>query len=108
MSSKRVSLDRTLVVGVDVAAEQHVAFIRGPCGLEVGPFAFSNDRSGFGQLASAVAAAHAAAEPCEVVFALEPTGSYGEALARWARQRGWQVVGVLGAHTSRGCGATRP
>ncbi len=37
----------------------------------------------------------------EVALALEPTGPYGEALARWAKSEGWQVLGVLGAHTKR-------
>ena len=57
MSSKRIALDRTLVVGVDVASEEHVALIRGPSGLEVGPFPFANDRSGFRLLASKVSEA---------------------------------------------------
>jgi transposase len=101
MSSKRIALDRTLVVGVDVASEEHVALIRGPAGLEVGPFPFVNDRSGFLLLASKVSEARAASEVEEVALALEPTGSYGEALARWAKRKGWRVVGVLGAHTRR-------
>ena len=41
MSSKRIALDQTLVIGVDVASEEHVALIRGPGGLEVGPFPFA-------------------------------------------------------------------
>ncbi|UCC84723.1 MAG: IS110 family transposase [Gemmatimonadota bacterium] len=101
MSSKRIALDRTLVVGVDVASEEHVALIRGPAGLEVGPFPFANDRSGFRLLASKVSEARAASEVEEVALALEPTGSYGEALARWAKREGWRVLGVLGAHTRR-------
>jgi transposase len=32
---------------------------------------------------------------------LEPTGPYGEALARWAVRQGWRVLGILGAHTKR-------
>ncbi|NIM51784.1 MAG: IS110 family transposase [Gemmatimonadales bacterium] len=101
MSSKRIALDRTLVIGVDVASEEHVALIRGPAGLEVGPFPFANDRSGFLLLASKVAAAQAASGVTEVALALEPTGPYGEALGRWAVQQGWRVLGVLGAHTKR-------
>lgn len=101
MSSKRIALDRTLVVGVDVASEEHVALVRGPAGLEAGPFAFANDRSGFLLLASKVWEARAASGVAEVALALEPTGPYGEALARWARERGWRVLGVLGAHTRR-------
>ncbi len=101
MSSKRIALDRTLVVGVDVASEEHVALIRGPGGLEVGPFPFANDRSGFRLLASKVSEARAASGVEEVALALEPTGPYGEALAWWARERGWRVLGVLGAHTKR-------
>lgn len=101
MLSKRVQLERTLVIGVDVASEKHVGVIRGPGGLAVGPFAFDNDRSGFQVLANKVAAVHGARGLAEVVLALEPTGPYGEALARWARDRDWRVIGVLGAHTSR-------
>lgn len=74
MLRKRVDSERTLVVGVDVASEQHVGFIRGPTDLEVGPFAFRNDRSGFQLLASKVAAAQGARGQPAVVFALEPTG----------------------------------
>lgn len=101
MSSKRIALDRTLVIGVDIASEEHVALIRGPAGLEVGPFPFANDRSGFCLLASKVSEARAASGVAEVALALEPTGPYGEALARWAKSEGWQVLGVLGAHTKR-------
>jgi transposase len=101
MSCKRIALDRTLVVGVDVASEEHVALIRGPAGLEVGPFPFANDRSGFCLLASKVSEARAASGVAEAALALEPTGPYGEALARWAKSAGWQVLGVLGAHTKR-------
>jgi len=99
--SKRIDLDRTLVLGVDVASLEHEGFLRGPRGQGVGPFGFSNDRSGFELLRSKVAEAGVARGVSEVLLALEPTGPYGEALARWARRRGWDVVGVLGAHTSR-------
>ena len=101
MSSKRIALDQTLVIGVDVASEEHVALIRGPGGLELGPFPFANDRSGFCLLASKVSEAEAASGVAEVALALEPTGPFGEALARWAKSEGWQVLGVLGAHTKR-------
>ena len=101
MRSKRIDLDRTLVLGVDVASQEHECFVRGPGGLEVGPLKFGNDRSGFELLTREVAGAREARGVREVVLALEPTGPYGEALARWGRWRGWRVVGVLGAHTSR-------
>ncbi len=101
MSTRRIELQKALVVGVDVGSEEHVGFIRGPKGLEVGPFPFGNDRRGFRTLASKVSAAQLARGVKEVVVALEPTGPYGEALARWAQVQAWQVVGVLGAHTSR-------
>jgi len=101
MSNKRIALDRTLVVGVDVASEEHVGLIRGPAGLELGPFPFANDRSGFRLLASKVSEARAASGVEDVALALEPTGPYGEALGRWAVKRGWRVLGVLGAHTKR-------
>ncbi|NIM50865.1 MAG: transposase, partial [Gemmatimonadales bacterium] len=101
MSHKRISLECTVVVGVDIGSERHLGYIRGPNRLEVRAFPFSNDRSGFHHLASRVSAAQVAGGVQQVVLALEPTGPYGEALARWARSRGWRVVGVLGAHTSR-------
>jgi len=101
MSSKRIVLDRTLVIGVDIASEEHVALIRGPRGLELGPFQVTNDRSGFCLLASKVSDARTASGVAEVALALEPTGPYGEALARWAKERSWRVIGVLGAHTKR-------
>jgi transposase len=101
MLSKRIDLDRTLVLGVDVASVEHEGFLRGPRGQAVGPFRFSNDRSGFELLRSKVVEGVGARGASEVVLALEPTGSYGEALARWARRQDWRVVGVLGAHTSR-------
>jgi hypothetical protein len=43
MSRKSIDTDRTMVIGVDVASQQHVAVIRGPGGRVVGPFAFRND-----------------------------------------------------------------
>ena len=92
MFKKRVlPLERTLVVGVDVASEKHVAVIRGPGDVTVGPFTFANDRSGFQWLTKTVARVQGGMGRVEVVLAL----------ARWARERGWRVIGVLGAHTSR-------
>jgi len=67
MSSKRIPLERTLVVGVDVGSEKHQGYLRGPEGLEVRAFPFNNDRSGFGLLASRVSEARAG-YPCRLYF----------------------------------------
>lgn len=87
MSHKRIPLECTAVVGVDIGSERHLGYIRGPDRLEFRAFPFTNDRSGFHQLARRISEAQVARGVERVVLALEPTGPYGEALAGPASER---------------------
>ena len=78
-----------LYVGADIAQGKFDAAVwQGATGTALK--AFSNDRSGFEQLAARLAAV-APAHDTQIVLVLEPTGGYELAVVAFAYDHGWQV-----------------
>ena len=99
----RINRDR-LLVGIDIGKSQHVAQLRvahGP--IVAGKVVIPNTTAGFAAFGRQVTAAQQATACAEVVAALEPTGTYHEALGRFLEGQGVDVVLVANqvAHANR-------
>lgn len=99
----RINRDR-LLVGIDIGKSQHVAQLRvahGP--IVAAKVVIPNTTAGFAALGRQVTAAQQATACAEVVAALEPTGTYHEALAHFLEGQGVDVVLVANqvAHANR-------
>lgn len=99
----RVNRDR-LLVGIDIGKSQHVAQLRVAHGPIVLPkVVIPNTTAGFTAFGRQLTAAQQATGCAEVVAALEPTGTYHEALGRFLEGQGVDVVLVANqvAHANR-------
>jgi len=99
----RINRDR-LLVGIDIGKRQHVAQLRVAHGAIVLPkVVIPNTTAGFTTFWGQVTAAQRATGCAEVVAALEPTGTYHEALGRFLEGQGVDVVLVANqvAHANR-------
>ena len=76
--------DDVLVVGIDIAKRGHMAVCRRPDGRRSKAFFFGNDRSGFEKLIDRSEATKQHSECRSVLFALEATGHYGQALRQFS------------------------
>lgn len=93
----------TLVVGIDIAKDRHVAHainFRGMV-LTTRDVAFANTQSGFVQLHEHVQALQAAHAMTDVLVGMESTGHYWFNLAHWLQDHGIDVVLVNPATTKR-------
>jgi len=89
--------DEYLVVGIDVAKENHHAFLGTTTGKSVNRrVVFDNSIEGFEKLFRYVEAGKANLGVQEVVFGLEPTANYHKPLAEFLINRGEHVVLVSG------------
>jgi transposase len=99
----RTQRDR-LLVGIDIAKAQHVAQLRVAHGQIVVPkVGIPNTTAGFAAFWRQVQTAQRATGCAEIVCAVEPTGTYHEALGRFLEQHGADVVLVANqvAHANR-------
>jgi len=99
----RTRRDR-LLVGIDIAKAQHVAQLRVAHGRILAPqVVIPNTTGGFTTFWRQLQAAQRATGCPEVVCALEPTGTYHEALGRFLEAHGVDVVLVANqvAHANR-------
>ena len=91
--------DETLIVGVDIAKEKHVARAQDFRGIEYGKtLNFSNDNRGFNELYdwfSKLCAEHA---KTNIIVGMEPTGHYWFCLAKFLRQKGIKIAVVNPMH----------
>jgi transposase len=93
--------DDVLVVGIDIAKRGHMAVCRRPDGRRSKAFFFGNDRSGFEKLIDRSEATKQHSGCRSVLFALEATGHYGQALRQFLAEREYGVVGINPAHTKK-------
>ena len=99
----RTQRDR-LLVGIDIAKAQHVAQLRVAHGQIVVPkVGIPNTTAGFAAFWRQVQTAQRTMGCAEIVCAVEPTGTYHEALGRFLEQHGADVVLVANqvAHANR-------
>ena len=88
----RTQRDR-LLVGIDIAKAQHVAQLRVAHGQIVVPkVGIPNTTAGFAAFWRQVQTAQRTTGCAEIVCAVEPTGTYHEALGRFLEQHGVDVV----------------
>lgn len=93
----------TLVVGVDIAKERHVAQAMNFRGIVLTSraLAFANTRADFEQLVARLRDIQMAHGMTDVVVGMESTGHYWFALAHWLQDQGTTVVIVNPATTKR-------
>ena len=93
----RTSRDR-LLVGIDIAKDQHVAQVKVAHGrVLAAPVVIPNTAVGFAAFWRRLEALRTATGLSEIVSALEPTGTYHQALAVFLEQQGVDVVLVSNA-----------
>ncbi|MEK6728250.1 MAG: IS110 family transposase [Candidatus Omnitrophota bacterium] len=79
--------EKTLIVAVDLGKDSNMGYCRTPNGFEVKPFRFSNNREGFNHFWSTVQAAMARYQLERAVVGFESTGSYGEPLEHFLKDK---------------------
>jgi len=93
--------DATLVVGIDVAKQTHVAVAEGPDGCFTPPLAFKNTRAGFSKLEAWCQKHVQRCGTSRLVLGVEPTGHYGKPLEEWLLTRGYELHLVSTLNTKR-------
>ncbi len=88
-------------VGVDTAKQFHVLVAIGPDGQRSKPFRVEVSRAGFEATDAHLRSLHPAVPPTQTLVGLEFAGHHGFTFARFLAERGYAVVNVLPAHTSR-------
>ena len=92
----------TLIVGIDIAKEKHVARAQDFRGVEVGKtLTFQNSRSGFNSLLKWISELSAQHSKNNTVVGVEPTGHYWFCLSKFLRQNGIEVVVVNPLHVKK-------
>ncbi|SDZ38996.1 IS110 family transposase [Thermoactinomyces sp. DSM 45892] len=92
----------TLIVGVDIAKNKHVARVVDDRGKELAkPIAFANSQEGFQQLLFWMKSTQIQQAKEQVILGMEPTGHYWLNLAHFMKSRGIQVVIVNPMHVKR-------
>ena len=82
-----------IVVGVDIAQEEHVARAVNFRGVALGnPLVFSNDEDGFKSLDRWIRDLLASFKLSQVIVGMEPTGHYWLSLAGWLKNKAIEAV----------------
>jgi len=97
----RIVNARTLIVAIDIGKLTPVGYCRCPDGRECKSFEFSNTVEGFKKLWDRVCWMKTAHHLEELVVGFESTGSYGEPLVRYLKQKPVKLVQVNPFHTKR-------
>jgi transposase len=99
LAEKRAAIKPdTLVVGIDVGKDTHVARARFPDGSFTRPLPVATDADGFRDLEEHIVRWQQQAKCENVVIGLESTGVYWENLAFWLEGRGYRVMQVNPLH----------
>lgn len=94
--------EQTLVIGVDIAKEKHVARAQDFRGIEYGKaLSFRNDNKGFTEFYSWINNLCAEHDKDNVVVGMEPTGHYWFCLAKFLRHNGIKVAIVNPMHVKK-------
>jgi transposase len=93
--------EATLVVGIDIAKNRHVAVAEGPGGVMTKPFAFDNSLQGFLQLIDWLSKATTRLGTASIVIGMEPTGHYWKPLGEWLQEKGYELRFVSPVLTKR-------
>lgn len=95
--------DQTLIIGIDVAKEFHVARAQDIRGLEFGkPIKFENSLSGYQEFERWIREIRLAEDKQRVIIGMEPTGHYWLNIARYLKNReGYIVVTVNPMHVKK-------
>jgi transposase len=92
----------TLIVGVDIAKEVHVARSQDFRGIELAkPLSFSSKAKGFQQLLFWIRQTACQHGKSKIVCGMEPTGHYWLTLAQFLRKKGIRVVLVNPLHVKK-------
>lgn len=94
--------EQTLIVGIDVAKNAHVARVIDNRGVELcGRLCFENTREGFCAFTKEIDKLKILYSKRSVIIGLEPTGVYGNALIAFLKSGGYNAVYVLGMQVKR-------
>lgn len=92
----------TLIVGIDIAKDKHVARFQDDRGMEFGKRVFFDNRiHGFELLLERVAHIQKDEGKTNVIFGVEPTGHYWTSLAYFLTARGYEFVLVNPMHVKK-------
>lgn len=91
----------TLVVGIDIAKEMHVAVATAADGRAAKPLRFPGSKEGFESLVAYAMSSMARVGAAAFVVAMEPTGHYAETLVRWLGAKEIPTYSVQPGHTSK-------
>ncbi|MCL6444439.1 MAG: IS110 family transposase [Alicyclobacillus sp.] len=92
----------TLIVGVDIAKDTHVARCVDWRGIELSkPLTFENTSSGFANLVQWLTVAKHSSAKDQVIVGMEPTGHYWMTLSQFLRGNGIPVVHVNPSHVKK-------
>ena len=94
--------DETLIVGIDIAKEFHVARAQDIKGIEFGKsIKFNNSLSGYLEFESWINEIKVAEHKNQVIIGMEPTGHYWLNIARYLKAKGYRVVTVNPMHVKK-------
>lgn len=94
--------EQTLIVGVDIAKEKHVARAQDFRGIEYGKtINFSNSNRGFIEFYDWFTKLCAEHDKSNVIIGMEPTGHYWFCLAKFLRQNGIKIAIVNPMHVKK-------
>lgn len=94
--------DKTLIVGVDIAKEKHVARAQDNRGIQFGKaLYFENSFEGFQSLLHWQNELSSQHEKTNIIIGMEPTGHYWLPLAYWLMENQLKVVVVNPAHVKK-------
>jgi len=92
----------TLIVGIDIAKDKHVARFQDDRGIEFGKRMFFDNRiHGFELLLERVTRIQKDEQKTNVIFGVEPTGHYWTSLAYFLTARGYKFVLVNPMHVKK-------
>lgn len=92
----------TLIVGIDIAKDKHVARMQDDRGMEFGKRLFFENRiHGFQQLLDRVISIQKEQDKSQVIFGVEPTGHYWLSLAYFLTAKGYEFVLVNPMHVKK-------
>ena len=94
--------DQTLIVGIDVAKQNHVARVIDNRGVELSErVCFENTREGFRSFTDYIEKLKVAYAKESAIIGLEPTDVYGNTLIAYLKGEGYHVVYILGMQVKR-------
>lgn len=94
--------EQTLIVGVDIAKEKHVARAQDFRGIEYGKtFRFANSNKGFCEFFNWFTKLCAEHAKDNIIVGMEPTGHYWFCLAKFLRQNGIKIAIVNPMHVKK-------